>query len=152
MISISRCRSAKCAGRIAKPDSTPRRNDTTGSATAIVQPTHRHSSGSAAARNSAAQMPRLIGAIDTMARDDVPSVERRNEMLCTTPVSRYAAANSQRSSPNASGTAMAMTRKPAIAASIGSRVDVVVGPTLFASQANPSYIHQTTHSTASACR
>src|SRR5690242_9467367 len=117
------------------PASRRRTTDRPRTATAATHPIHAWSPPAAAAPTRHRAAPRLTGRMPRTASADPPTVERANDAACSRTTSTYATANTQAASPNASGVAIAITRKQAIAASIGRRVEVVLGPTLLLSHA-----------------
>src|SRR4029079_8286965 len=92
-----------------------------------IQP---HSSPTTAAATMSRAVPKLVGAMLTMAAADPPSEERVNDRKWIVVTRRKAIANCQAPSPKTSGTAIAITRKQVIASNIGRRGEVVVGGTL----------------------
>jgi hypothetical protein len=76
-------------------------------------------------------VPKFVGAIPRIAAAEPPNDDRAKERKWIVVTRKKAIANCHALSPNTSGTAIAISRKQVIARSIGSRVDVVVGSTLF---------------------
>src|SRR5262245_13098775 len=118
--------------------------------TASSQSTQRQSSSTNPAINTSAAPAMLNGASRQIAvAEEVGAVENRPAWISVT--ARYAAPNATPPSndelsegPNAVGIAIAITRKPAIAAKIEIRTTGRASDTVPVSQTKPSYIQNVT--------